>query len=399
MDLQEACQQAAEYAAEGFLDSAVKLYQSILQHYPEHLDAQAGLARLLLQADQWDVAHRLIQHILATHPKHYQTFLLLGLTKEQTDLPKAIAWVQQACDKGKHDPMVVFHLARLWFKYSEHHEDALSQAFSAINQAYKHSPQAPVILQLRARILRDMGNREECRRNLKEALRLNPRHLPSYLTLINLEMEDSNLNETLHLLREAHRWCGAHPALASLEMSMQTMRGHWDEAAHSAHRLAQQMPGSFEAHLQLGILHLLQGQSTQAEEDLLLAHRLNPQHWEPLFLLGQLHKHMQQYQSAFRFLRESSLRAPERWQPLNELGLVNLMLRDFDEALRCLAQALQVAPEETTPLFNTALAHFKNSDWAEAQTFCEHLLQRPGLPQPTREATLLLLQQMEVHDE
>lgn len=397
MDLQAECQRAAMYAAEGFIDSAIRLYQSILQHDPNLLDAQAGLARLLLQAGQWDAAHRLIQHVLVTNPKHYQTYLLLGLAKERADLSGAIALLQQACQIGSHDPMVHYHLARILLKHSDDLPDALDHAFAAINLAHQRAPQMPTVLQLRARVLRRMGHNTECRRLLKEAIRLNPRHLPSYITLIDLEMKEGNLDETLFLLREAHRWCGAHPALASLEMSMQTIRGHWDEAAQSAQKLARQLPQSFAAHLQLGILHLLQGQSDKAEVELLQSHRLNPQHWEPLFLLGQLYKHLQQFQPAFRYLRESSLRAPDRWQPLNELGLVCLQVKDFDDALHFFSLALQLAPDETTPLFNTALAYFKKQDWSQARTFCEHLLKLPGLPQPTREATALLRQQMEIH--
>lgn len=103
------------YDRQGGAARAEHEYLACLQVSPDHADCRFALASLYVRGGRLDDAVRLGQDWLAQKPQLAAAFALDGwLSRQQGDLPRAQARLQQALDTDPHEPHALVELGRVY---------------------------------------------------------------------------------------------------------------------------------------------------------------------------------------------------------------------------------------------------------------------------------------------
>ena len=133
----------------------------------------------------------------------------------------------------------------------------------------------------------------------------------------------------------------------------------WDKAFPLLTTLSEVLPmnkhlDAFQPAVQLGICAVKLGKIPEALKSLAAARRLDPEHFEVNFYLGQAFYLNKEYEKAVPFLKKALSLGKEFPELFEFLGLALYCARSFRDALPYLKRALDAKPESRELLFSMA---------------------------------------------
>ncbi|MCB1582103.1 MAG: TIGR03032 family protein [Xanthomonadales bacterium] len=107
----------------GELDEAIKLYQDILQHFPDHQVVNHQYGVCLLDAKRWDDAIEQLQKVLSKHADNADAMNSLGHAYvEKLDHEKAMQWFNQAIATDQQHALAHFNRGKLLLQQGQYQE-------------------------------------------------------------------------------------------------------------------------------------------------------------------------------------------------------------------------------------------------------------------------------------
>jgi Tfp pilus assembly protein PilF len=99
-----------------------------------------------------------------------------------------------------------------------------------------------------------------------------------------------------------------------------------------------------ENHMNLSLLYAQMGRATDAENELNIALRLDPEFVPAMVNLADLYRSEQRENEAQQILEKAIATAPNAAEPIHALGLLKVRQKQYQEALRLLAKAAALQP-------------------------------------------------------
>jgi tetratricopeptide (TPR) repeat protein len=165
-------QEAGQWREEGRLEESVALATKALEAHPDNVDLRYARALTLVMLDRIDAAVRDLRRLLAAHPEDPQLLNALGYTlvDRTPHIQEGFELVEQAYALSPDSPAIMDSMG--WALYRLQRAD---EALQLLQQAYAVSQDGEIAAHL-AEVLWTLGDRQEARRILAEALKREPAH-------------------------------------------------------------------------------------------------------------------------------------------------------------------------------------------------------------------------------
>jgi Flp pilus assembly protein TadD len=386
-------QRANGLLAQGLINDAAEAFESILYTYPEDLQAMNGIARIALLLDQPKDAHNFALRARKYYPDDPDARLIELLAIEQLeDTIHAVESMLELCQDHPNHTQIALETARML--------DQIGRSELA-----RHYADRAAILQpdsvsahfLRGSIYRKIGGIREAISSFDAAIKFAPQEISLYLEQISLLTEIGEFDAALQMLDEAHRCCGLNAFhIAGRQSGLFALKGDWERTVKACEKVAKYLPQHPQAWCNLSLAQMTIGQIEEAEASLLKAASIDPNNWQPPYILANLYaacdltdKAEQQYRLAIQLNEQA-------WEPLNNLALLllaQITTNAHREALQILQQAQTIMPSEPSIQLNLALAYLKNQQTVEARDILQALLNTSDLPVDIAEQARQLLHQ------
>lgn len=165
-------QEVGQLRDEGRLEESVALATKALEAHPDNIDLRYGRALSLVLLDRIDAAEQDFRRLLSMQPDNPQLLNALGYTlvDRTPHLQEGFELVERAHALSPDSPAIMDSMG--WALYRlQRFEEALEM----LQQAYALSPDGEIAAHL-AEVLWYLGDRQESRRILAEALKREPAH-------------------------------------------------------------------------------------------------------------------------------------------------------------------------------------------------------------------------------
>ncbi len=219
----------------------------------------------------------------------------------------------------------------------------LDMAFEALTEALAEDPGNVAILSERARLYLRVGNLDAARADYSQSLRLDPENAPTYHGLAQLELQDRNFEEALHLAEIGTTKRGAFESLSIDKVQALIGLGRRSEAeAFIQERLAEN-PTDPDLLGYQGAMFRFKNDIPKAEEYLRRAIAADALHVPSRFRLAQVLATTGRKSEAVEVLRDLL-----RIQPGNAIALSligDIKLDDPESARAYLEEAVRLKPK------------------------------------------------------
>ena len=240
--------------------------------------ASFAIARLFLEANQFDEATEVIQQSLAKWPRDAVFLNLKGvLLKRRGRLSEAIQAFKQACNADSSQASALFNLANSYLAIG----DATKAAVTFV-KVIAREPSNSEAHRLYAQALQQLGDVEKAETSLHAALSVNPQNISAALGLAGLLDDLSRYSEGIGILDEAIAKNGETVELARAKT---ILLRHWrgiDQSINYLVDLIAREPNAAWAHHLLGLEHNTTDRE-KANVCLRRAYELDPSN--PLYLI------------------------------------------------------------------------------------------------------------------
>lgn len=196
------------------------------------------------------------------------------------------------------------------------------------------------------------GRTEEAEEACRQALALDPRHLPAATTLANILLNRGELEPARAVLESLDTGGGAPPHVATALGAIAERQGRLDDAQRYLEAVTAAAPGAVMAHLCLARVYEHQGEAENARACLERGQRAAPGAEEfsrrleaiERRLAGEAHAQAQRWEAAARELAEALKHDPESALVYNDLGVVCHFMGAPDQARAHFTRAVRLAP-------------------------------------------------------
>lgn len=156
----------------GRLDESVSLASSALEEHPDNVDLRYGRALSLVMLERIDEAVQDFRDLLAAHPDDPQLLNALGYTlvDRTPHIQEGFELIERAYAMRPEHPAIMDSMGWAFFRLQR-----FDEALELLQQAYALSPEGEVAAHL-AEAYWVLGDRQEARRILSEALKREPDH-------------------------------------------------------------------------------------------------------------------------------------------------------------------------------------------------------------------------------
>ncbi len=380
---------AKEDFEKGRIDLAAERYEKILKKDPKNIEALAGMGDVLLATDLYKEAENCALTIEKNAPDNPKGHLLWALAKEaQGERQQAKEKLQQTVQRHPNFFPAFLHLSHFHFEDGE-----LEQALSFIQKALKIQPDDTKAQILLANIHLEMGNPIETIDLLKDLLKEHPRSVEAYYLLAGALMAVDNPQMTEKILAEGIKNVGPHPLLWTKYGELHVATGNYEKSIHFFKKALEARPNDAQRWFELGMVLLMKRDLEEAEKAFLEATKVDPQHWQAYFQLGDIYSAADLGEKALDVYRKAFELAPHEPAVVNNLALT-LMEADesqyLEEAKDLLQKASQtIGKDDLSIHFNLALIHFKQQRFKECLALCEKMKKMPDYP--SRQEEILAL--------
>ncbi len=339
----------------GNLPRAQSRLKSLLNHQPFHISALELSFALDVETGDWLQAKATLARLRAASGESAVTMMSEGrLFAAQGDVLKAAAAFERAMATDPEAPEPLLALVRL-----ELAQGQISRGRRRLEAIVNLHPGHPYAHGLLGEVLAVSGRREEADAQFREATRVNPTWIMSWLNWANLALSQRQPDTAVRILRDGIR---SSPSSEDLHMLLASV-------------LASQ--GSLEAAI-------------EAYETVL---RLNPQNLlsanNLASLLTESPGDARSIERAFALSRDFE-KSPSHPLFLDTLGWVRLKMGHHEDALRLIKQAIAKAPELPTLNYHLGAALYQTGQKVEAKLYLSKALNSILTFQGRQEAELLL---------
>jgi len=348
----EALSLAFQHHQRGQLAEAESIYQQIIQHEPNQVDAWHLWGVAAHQAGRHQEAVEHIERALAIGGPNALFMNHLGAAYASLQrLDDAEATFRRAAEIAPNDPQVHYNLAAL-LALREQKEEAIVFYRRAVAIAPKFA-EAQFNL---GNLLRDAGELAEAETCYAAALAARPTYVKGAMALANtqLRLGKQTAAESTYKLAlqmepnnvDARYWLG----------SLLQSQGRLDEAAAELQAAVLLNPRHVEAQNNLGCIFRAQKKLDQAEQCFRIALDARPDFPETLSNLGSVLHDRKRFEEAADLFRRALAAKPDFTQAHNNLGTVYHDQRKYEDALACYQRALELEPASAESILNVGSA-------------------------------------------
>jgi tetratricopeptide (TPR) repeat protein len=354
--------------------------QSLLAKQPTNRDALTTLAKLALFDGELDAAESFIARAEKQGPTAGTSLLRANLAGQRGLLDTALAAYQQALALEPARAEAHFGRGLLLFKQGK-----VAPALEALQKAAQLDAGNVVFRYRLGQVQLEAGRSEEGLVSLRQALTLQPRFLPAYLSLSHVLVEREDRVGARRVLDQGLKALPNHPrllaALTAVSLSLNDLKTSYQAAS----TLASQRPRDPAAQANLAVLLLARGQAPQAlhlcrtmdsmglaNETLKMVEGSIFESEEP----PQLDNALAAYEAAMSL-------APDGWRGATNLGRLLLGMpatppdQNVSRAVTVLEEAVRRGPEHPEPRLNLALAYVRAGKKDRARKEVQYLLAMP----------------------
>jgi tetratricopeptide (TPR) repeat protein len=345
------------YALAGDARSAAKTYSEAARRAPRDIDIQLNAAQAMLNAGQVDNATALLKHAAELNPQHYRLFALRGrldaIEHREDDAiheyEAALQHLPEGVPEGVLYPISLrVDLAQLYRDagQAENAERVTKEAANALAAIDLTGPSRPEYLRLRAATEAAGGNNDAAKKDLQEALRLEPRNGVILLNYANLLWKMGDKEEARKTYQQALAIDSANPgALGALGFLAREM-GDSKAARTYFEEFAKKHPDDYVPYLALGDLHSADREFPEAQKNYEQAFQLAPSN--PLIVSGAMNAALEAHHTdqAKDWLARSSETVRQNPQVMREHERYLTMTGNYAESAELGYKVIEKLPKD-----------------------------------------------------
>ena len=345
------------YALAGNPQAAARDYGVAASRAPRDIEIQLNAAQAMLNAGEFDKAAALLNQAATLNPRHYRVHALRGrLDAAQHQNENAIREYEAALQHLPEGvPEGILYPISLRVDLAQIYRDAgdtanaeriTQEAANAIAAIDLAGPARPEFLRLRAATEAAAGDVDSAEKDLKEALKIEPRNGVLLLNYANLLWKTSRQEEARKTYREALAIdasnAGALGSLGFLSREMgdnEAARGYFLE-------LAKKHPDDYAPYLALGDLYSSNRQFPEAQESYERAFQRSPNN--PLIVSGAMNAALEAHHltQAEEWLARASEAVRQDPQVMREHERYLTMTGNYAESANLGYQVIQKLPKD-----------------------------------------------------
>ena len=363
LSVDQALIKARSLAKKGNFQEAQKLYEGVLQAFPENKRAQQGLAALS-QPKQPNATQSPSQKTINQLINLYnqgQLAAVFGQAKALTRqypneliiwsiLGSAAAQTGQIADAIKAFKRVIsikpdFAEAHYNLGIALKDQGKLEEAKEAYKKALSLKPDYAEACNNMGVVLQDQGKLEEAKGAYKKALSLKPDYAEAYNNMANVLKDQGKLDEATKVYKKA---LSLKPDYAEPYNNMGIVlqdQGKLEEAIEAYKKALSLKPDYAEAHNNIGIVLQDQGKLEEAIEAYKKALSLKPDYAETYNNMGNVFKDGRKLKEAIEAYKKALLLKPDYAEPYNNMGNVLKDQGKLAEAIEAYKKALSLKPD------------------------------------------------------
>ncbi|MBV5307924.1 MAG: PEP-CTERM system TPR-repeat protein PrsT [Chromatium okenii] len=403
------------------LDAATKAFNKALELEPGDLTASGALAALALQNKNLDQAKGYLTASLKHHPDSAQLLIMLAkIALAQNDAVAAKTYLDTAQQRNPKALEPQIYLAAYYLQRGEPAQaieivnkallafpknaallgvlaDAqvasrqFTVAQTTLNTLRSLTPDEPKIHVAQGIVAAGLGDLAQAKRELEQALALDPKFAPAINLLARLAIAEKNVAVAQRRLQELKNQLGSsNPDVLLLEGQLAQLTGNSSAANDAFQELMTVKGTSFDsdpalwgAAEQLVLGHLRNKQPEAAVQAALDLCQRQPKSARAQLLLGLLYLQDKKIDDATQALRKTLELEPGNVGAANGLAAIALQTKDFAGAKTFYENSLKRNPRNVELLVNLARLALMQNDPPAAENYLERAAElNPQLLQP-----------------
>lgn len=333
---------AALYEKQGKTNEAIAFYRGYYEKNRTRLNVRIKIAELLIKEKKYEEALAEYQSLLNFDPNNREARLRLGiLYYDMRRYKSAVVEFSTILKNNSADDRVRYLLA------SSYEEDGNKTL--ALEEYKKISTQSELYATAQihsAMLLSNEGKTREAIHLIREALKINNRHVPSYLYLSSLYEKVKDNVAAENVLREG---IALYPDNIDLRYALGVIcekMSRFDESIKEMETILRLDPDHAEALNFIGYSYADRGINLEeAEKMISKALQLKPDNGYIIDSLGWVHFKQSKLESALTHLKRALELLPDDYNVIEHLGDVYVKLGKLQEAQKMYERASKLVPE------------------------------------------------------
>lgn len=392
----------------GHFNEAREFYQEALRAQPDNVAASLGIARIAAMQQDFPLAGKTIDAVLAKHPKDVQALMMKAdferlqgrvdgainayttALKAKPDyfaalVGRASAYILKkdftaaktdidAARKLAPNNPVVNYTEALWDIGQKRYAAAQDALLQVLRVVPGHTPS----LLLLGTVQQSLGSPEQAEKNLNRALNDRPDDLATRKLIASNYLAAKRPQDALRTLTPALEKSPNDTQLLSLAGEAYMQNKQFDQASEAFAQVAKLTPNDPNARTRLGVSQLAAGHEDAAITDLTAAAKEDTSSYkaDAVLILNYLSK--KQYDKAMQAAQALAKKQPNNPVTYNLLGAVYLGTKDMAMARQSFERAVALQPDYGPGLTNLAQLDLReNKPDAAKKRFSDLLAKDP----------------------
>lgn len=337
-------------------EQARKHYRAVLEHHPGHVGALQGLAEIARREGQTEAMLGFLEQARKASPSALEPRMrLYEYRLRHNDLGAALDLAQEMANSHPTNPEVLRALG-----IAQQGERLVKRAVETFARLVELQPESAEARALYADALASYGQVPEARKQLQEALRLDPDFLRARIGLGALEARDGDPARAQQIATEVQQRHPDHSAGFELEGDLHAAAGRAQEAARAFAEAYQRNRSDRVARKYFNALRG-SGRPEQSYEPLRDWLSQHPDDVETRILLAKAYQVDGRLDQAAQAYQEVLQAAPGRADVMNNLAWIYLD-RDAQQALHWAEKAYAQSPENPAVIDTYGWTVFRHGD-------------------------------------
>jgi tetratricopeptide (TPR) repeat protein len=345
------------YTLAGNFVAAARVYGEAASRVPGNIEVQLNAAQAMISAADFGKANEILNHVSSLNPRHYRLHALRGrlyaAQNEDADAIReyeaALQELPAAVPEGVLYPISLrMDLEPLYRAGgdSANADRVTKQAADAIGAIDISGADRPEFLRLRALAELDQGHADSAEKDLKEAIRLQPRSIVLLLNYANLLGKTERKKEAEKVYQDALAIDPGNAAALGSLGSLARESGDFEGSRRYFTEFAKRHPDNYAPYLALGDLYSEKRQFAEAQENYDMAFKRAPEN--PLIVAGAMNAALESHElaRAGQWLSHASEMAQQDPQVMREHERYLTMTGNYGDSANLGYQVIQKLPKD-----------------------------------------------------
>ena len=363
--------QANELVKQNRYKEAENIYFKVLAKEPS-AQIYNWLGTLYLKQKKYSKAVVSLSSSIDTNPRYYRAYYNRALAyNELKEFQKAIKDYNKVLKIVNTHVKAHLNIGLLYYKQKEY-QKAIDIFKKSVTLSSGDKKVKAYYLLANSYTNIEPADRRKAAQAYTEAIRLNPRHIPSRLGLINIEYADNKdgfekkIEALKELLKLENENISIYRALSDVYMKLSNEK----LALQNLEQALLNKPNNIS--LQFETIDLLIRLKKYQEAMVILDNilRLRPKSIKAQLLLGELFYKQGEYRSSLdmynKVLTTKKNGTYELW---NKIGILHAKTKKYDEAKKAYNKALKLRSDYPQAYYNLGLLYLKKDDFKNAEIF------------------------------